>query len=132
MRVARDTQPSLYIYQAAGDTYRATYHSLTADPSSLSNLDQDLPNYLQHSLPIHPLPAEWLWCEAWCDDASKPRAKTIDLCNNPMTKEPKLQAASRIIGDIWHELDEAAAAAMATNGSGTAESSSGVAPKEEL
>ena len=50
MRVGRDTQPSLYIYQAAGDTYRATYHSLTADPSSLSNLDQDLPNYLQHEV----------------------------------------------------------------------------------
>ena len=40
-----------YLYeQAAGDTYRSTYHALTADPSSLSNLDQDLPNYLQHEV----------------------------------------------------------------------------------
>ena len=37
-------------HQAAGDTYRSTYHALTADPSSLSNLDQDLPNYLQHEV----------------------------------------------------------------------------------
>ena len=41
---------STSLSQAAGDTYRATYHSLTADPSSLSNLDQDLPNYLQHEV----------------------------------------------------------------------------------
>ena len=42
-------RPTLY-HQAAGDTYRSTYHALTADPSSLSNLDQDLPNYLQHEV----------------------------------------------------------------------------------
>ena len=36
---------------------------------------------------------EWLWCETWCDDESKPRAKTIDLCNNPETKTPKLVRA---------------------------------------
>ena len=71
------------------------------------------PNYAQHQLPIHSLPPAWLWCEAWCDDASKVEAKTIDLCNNPQTKEPKLQAASRIIGPTWHELDEAAADAAA-------------------
>jgi len=50
---ARETQPSIFDllwYQAAGDTYRATYHALTADPSSLSNLDQDLPNYLQQEV----------------------------------------------------------------------------------
>jgi len=40
----------LIYHQAAGDTYRSTYHALTADPSSLSNLDQDLPNYLQHEV----------------------------------------------------------------------------------
>lgn len=32
-----------------------------------------------HQVPIKSLPQEWLWCETWCDDASKKRAKTIDL-----------------------------------------------------
>jgi hypothetical protein len=56
-----------------------------------STFTQDLPNYAQHSVPIFSLPQEWLWCESWCGNATKARAKTIDLCNNPMTKEPKLQ-----------------------------------------
>jgi hypothetical protein len=46
-------------------------------------------------VPIHSLPQEWLWCETWCDDESKPKAKTIDLCNNPETKTPKLVRARR-------------------------------------
>merc|ERR1712204_76237 len=87
-----------------GDTYRATYHSLTADPSSLSNLDQDLPNYLQHEVPIRSLPEEWLWCEAWCGNASLANARTIDLCNNPLTKEPKLDQARRLGGERWLAL----------------------------
>ena len=33
------------------------------------------------------------------------QAKTIDLCNNPKTKEPKLKAAQRIIAE-WPFLDE--------------------------
>eukprot|EP00962_Isochrysis_galbana_P039837 scaffold14357_cov101-Isochrysis_galbana.AAC.1 len=73
-----------------GDQYRIFYDSLSKDPNSLANLDQDLPNYAQHVVPIHSLPEEWLWCETWCGNASKPIAKTIDLCNNPLTKEPKL------------------------------------------
>jgi Glucosyltransferase 24 len=44
---------------------------LARDPNSLANLDQDLPNYAQHSVPIHSLPQEWLWCETWCSDGSK-------------------------------------------------------------
>jgi len=32
------------------------------------------------------------------------QAKTIDLCNNPKTKEPKLQAARRILPE-WEGLD---------------------------
>lgn len=32
-----------------------------------------------HQVPIKSLPQEWLWCETWCDDASKKAAKTIDL-----------------------------------------------------
>lgn len=35
---------------------RVTYEQLSKDPNSLSNLDQDLPNYAQHSVPIHSLP----------------------------------------------------------------------------
>jgi len=85
--------------------YRDTYQSLTADPSSLSNLDQDLPNYLQHAVPMRSLPEEWLWCETWCGNASKPHAKTIDLCNNPLTKEPKLDQARRIGGERWAAID---------------------------
>lgn len=29
---------------------------------------------------------EWLWCETWCGAETRPQAKTIDLCNNPLTK----------------------------------------------
>lgn len=64
---------------AAGDRLRATYDSLARDPNSLANLDQDLPNYMQHFVPIFSLPREWLWCETWCNGDSKPAAKTIDL-----------------------------------------------------
>jgi len=81
------------------------YETLSKDPNSLSNLDQDLPNYAQHTVPIFSLPQEWLWCESWCGNATKSKAKTIDLCNNPMTKEPKLQGAKRIISE-WVDLDE--------------------------
>ncbi|TXG53737.1 hypothetical protein EZV62_018993 [Acer yangbiense] len=92
---------------AAGDNLRVVYETLSKDPNSLANLDQfsyilfqicvlfllfqDLPNYAQHTVPIYSLPQEWLWCESWCGNATKSKAKTIDLCNNPMTKEPKLQ-----------------------------------------
>ncbi|GAB2231281.1 hypothetical protein Droror1_Dr00027570 [Drosera rotundifolia] len=89
---------------AAGDTLRVFYETLSKDPNSLSNLDQDLPNYAQHTVPIFSLPQEWLWCESWCGNSTKPKAKTIDLCNNPMTKEPKLQGAKRIVSE-WTELD---------------------------
>lgn len=53
---------------------------------------------------IKSLPNEWLWCETWCDDESKKKAKTIDLCNNPKTKEPKLTSARRIIAE-WEDYD---------------------------
>lgn len=98
---------------AAGDTLRLIYQSLSADPNSLANLDQDLPNYASVSpmggnvVPIFDLPAEWLWCETWCDDESKKTAKAIDLCNNPMTKEPKLHSAKRIISE-WVDYDDSA------------------------
>lgn len=89
---------------AAGDRLRQQYHSLSADPASLSNLDQDLPNHMQHNLPIFSLPQEWLWCETWCSDESLKSAKTIDLCNNPQTKEPKLDRARRQVPE-WTEYD---------------------------
>nr|XP_014343631.1 PREDICTED: UDP-glucose:glycoprotein glucosyltransferase 1 [Latimeria chalumnae] len=90
---------------AAGDRLRGQYQGLSQDPNSLSNLDQDLPNNMIHQVPIKSLPQEWLWCETWCDNASKTRAKTIDLCNNPMTKEPKLEAAVRIVPE-WQDYDQ--------------------------
>jgi UDP-glucose:glycoprotein glucosyltransferase len=96
---------------AAGDMLRAVYSQLSADPNSLSNLDQDLPNYAQHQIPIFSLPQEWLWCESWCSDETKATAKTIDLCNNPKHKEPKLDMAKRVIAgelfnESWIELDQ--------------------------
>ncbi|CAH2068789.1 unnamed protein product, partial [Iphiclides podalirius] len=89
---------------AAGDRLRGQYQALSQDPNSLSNLDQDLPNNMIHQVAIKSLPQEWLWCETWCDDNSKKYAKTIDLCNNPMTKEAKLSAAMRIVPE-WREYD---------------------------
>lgn len=96
---------------AVGDQLRAVYDQLSRDPNSLANLDQDLPNYAQHSIPIYSLPQEWLWCESWCSDESKSKAKTIDLCNNPLHKENKLAMAKRIINgsyfkESWDQLDE--------------------------
>nr|XP_018911723.1 PREDICTED: UDP-glucose:glycoprotein glucosyltransferase [Bemisia tabaci] len=89
---------------AAGDRLRGQYQALSQDPNSLSNLDQDLPNNMIHQVAIKSLPQEWLWCETWCDDSTKKKAKTIDLCNNPLTKEAKLTAAMRII-DEWKDYD---------------------------
>ncbi|GMF72060.1 unnamed protein product [Aspergillus oryzae] len=94
---------------AAGDRLRGQYQMLSADPNSLSNLDQDLPNHMQHQIPIKSLPQEWLWCETWCSDESLGQARTIDLCNNPQTKEPKLDRARRQVPE-WTEYDEEIAA----------------------
>lgn len=65
--------------RGVADMLRGTYDQLSRDPNSLSNLDQDLPNYAQHQVPIFSLPQEWLWCESWCSGASKAKAKTVDL-----------------------------------------------------
>ncbi|XP_059082867.1 UDP-glucose:glycoprotein glucosyltransferase 1-like [Tigriopus californicus] len=91
---------------AAGDRLRGQYQALSQDPNSLSNLDQDLPNNMIHQVPIFSLPQEWLWCETWCDQTSKTKAKSIDLCNNPLTKESKLDAARRIVTEWSHYDDE--------------------------
>ncbi|KAK4464281.1 family 24 putative glycosyltransferase [Cladorrhinum samala] len=90
---------------AAGDRLRQQYHTLSADPNSLANLDQDLPNHMQFQIPIKSLPQEWLWCETWCSDETLAEARTIDLCNNPQTKEPKLDRARRQVPE-WVEYDE--------------------------
>jgi len=81
---------------AAGDRLRGQYHGLSADPNSLANLDQDLPNHMQHEIPIYSLDKNWLWCETWCSKERLDQAKTIDLCQNPLTKEPKLVRARQI------------------------------------
>lgn len=49
---------------AAGDILRGHYQQLSADPNSLANLDQDLPNNLQREVPIFSLPEDWLWVSA--------------------------------------------------------------------
>lgn len=90
---------------AAGDRLRGQYQGLSQDPNSLSNLDQDLPNNMVHQVAIKSLPQEWLFCDTWCSDEDKEKAKTIDLCNNPKTKEPKLTAARRIIKE-WQDYDD--------------------------
>ena len=96
--------------ELVGDQLRAVYQQLTSDPNNLSNLDQDLPNYTQHEIKIFSLPQDWLWCESWCSEETKATAKTIDLCNNPQHKEPKVSMAKRIISgelfdESWIELD---------------------------
>lgn len=63
--------------RAVGDQLRAVYDNLSRDPNSLANLDQDLPNYAQHAVPIFSLPQEWLWCETWCSDDSKAK---VSIC----------------------------------------------------
>lgn len=82
---------------AGGDILREEYSQNAKDKNSLANLDQDLPNMLQNKLPIFSLPQDWLWCGSWCSDASRKRARSIDLCNNPRTHEPKLAYAKRAI-----------------------------------
>jgi UDP-glucose:glycoprotein glucosyltransferase len=88
----------------AGDKLRAHYQTFSADPNSLANLDQDLPNVIQAQVPIYSLSQNWLWCETWCSDETMGGAKTIDLCNNPLTKVPKLDIARSRIAE-WPSLD---------------------------
>ncbi|KAL0221852.1 hypothetical protein RCL1_001706 [Eukaryota sp. TZLM3-RCL] len=95
--------------QNVGDVLRSVYQRLSADPNSLGNLDQDLLNVVngEGSINIFSLPRNTLWCESWCSDSSKSKAKVIDLCNNPATKEDKIESAKRIIPK-WVSLDSIA------------------------
>lgn len=120
----------LFRQLAAGDRLRQQYHQLSADPNSLSNLDQDLPNHMQMQLPIHSLPQEWLWCETWCSDDSLKVAKTIDLCNNPMTKEPKLERARRQVPE-WTAYDEEIRGVLKRSMKGAAAPAAAVSGKRE-
>ena len=95
---------NIFRQMKAGDTLRHYYSQLVQDPQSLANLDQDLPNYAQNKIPIYSLPQNWLWCETWCSDDTMSIAKTIDLCNNPLTKAPKLYIAQTRIEE-WPSLD---------------------------
>jgi UDP-glucose:glycoprotein glucosyltransferase len=93
----------------AGDMLRHYYSILSADEESLANLDQDLPNFAQDKIPIFSLKQNWLWCETWCSDETMAEALTIDLCNNPLTKRPKLEIAQTRIAE-WPSLDAEAQA----------------------
>lgn len=94
--------------EMAGEALRSQYSVLTRNPSSLNQLDQDLPNMMQDQLPITELPANWLWCESWCTDASKDNAASIDLCGNPLkaggSSGSKLDEGARIISE-WTLYD---------------------------
>lgn len=48
--------PRRFREMGAGDTLRSYYEMLSKDKNSLSNLDQDLPNFAQHVVPIFSLP----------------------------------------------------------------------------
>ena len=54
-----------------------------------------------------------------CVTYALPRPQTIDLCNNPLTKEPKLNQATRIIGDRWTRLDKRRASIEAEESAST-------------
>lgn len=63
---------------SGGTVVPPALHPVETATKSYSS-QQDLPNNMIHQVPIKSLPQEWLWCETWCDDSSKKRAKTIDL-----------------------------------------------------
>lgn len=81
----------------AANMLRTHYQKLSSDPRSLANLDQDLPNNLQRKVPIFSLPQEWLWCDSWCSMSEYSTAKSIDLCNDPLSNESKVQRAKKLI-----------------------------------
>ncbi|KAG9313493.1 glycosyltransferase family 24 protein [Chiua virens] len=115
--------PSLFALCHPYDLLRGSYQMLSQDPNSLANLDQgnfffvvvlewlnsatnqDLPNNLQAQVPIYSLHEDWLWVNHLATGSKDRlhRAKTIDLCQNPLTKEPKLSRARQI--PEWEEYD---------------------------
>ena len=94
-------------FRFVADRLRAAYQAMAPDENSLQNLDQDLPNFLNaQNVPLASLPTEWLYCEAWCAPSVKAKAKSIDMCQNPLTKEYKLDMARRIADPLWTRLDD--------------------------
>ena len=89
----------------AGYKLRKHYSHLVTDPKSLSNLDQDLPNDAQQSIPIYSLPSKYLWCCTWCSEKEKDKSLIIDLANNPKTKISKIEMAKHFIEE-WEILDD--------------------------
>lgn len=110
--------------QAIGDRLRGVYDSLAKDPNSLANLDQvplTRPSFILWSVSriCQIMPSMWSLSIPYlrngsgvrhgalrsqrrrfsspssCDIHSLFQAKTIDLCNNPLHKEPKLDMARR-------------------------------------
>ena len=87
------------------------------------------------------MPQNWLYCDTWCAPEDLSKAKTIDLCNNPQTKEPKLAAARRLIPEwetydneirqLWQKVygDDSNHAAM---GSATQHGSSSTTPEKPV
>jgi hypothetical protein len=37
------------------------------------------------------LPSEWNWCKVWCDERKEEQAKTIGVCEDPVTGERDLE-----------------------------------------
>ena len=89
----------------AGDKLRKHYDLIVGNSKSLANLDQDLPNDAQDTVPIFSLPKKYLWCCTWCSEREKDRAIIIDLANNPKTKMSKIEMAKTFIEE-WPLLDD--------------------------
>lgn len=96
-------------FALVADGLRTTYQYMAPDANSLQNLDQDLPNYLnggdRRTVALASLPDEWLYCESWCNAKAKAKAKAFDMCQNPATKEYKLDVARRVADPLWSALD---------------------------
>ncbi|KAH8985772.1 hypothetical protein EDB86DRAFT_2322826 [Lactarius hatsudake] len=68
-------------------------------------------------------------CETWCSRDKLDRAKTVDLCQKPLTKEPKLARARQI--PEWEQYDAKIARRRLTN-EGRSHASTATADVNEL
>ncbi|GFH13423.1 uncharacterized protein HaLaN_09306 [Haematococcus lacustris] len=82
------------------------YDSLSKDPNSLANLDQDLPNYAQHQIPIFSLPQQWLWCESWCGNATKAQWPALDQQQEEFTASVDMLLAGDVESTGAHNSGE--------------------------
>merc|ERR1711862_368332 len=89
---------------AVGDILRGMYSSLSQDPNSLANLDQDLPNFTQNNIPIYSLDKSWLWCETWCSDEDK-ETKNISVPESKhKTIHPNQIGLAMSVHESWTSL----------------------------